>query len=141
VREEFIHGLLEASEAGEWTMLVSSHDIEEVERLADRIALLDAGRLHLHETTDALLARFRRIEVNLQGGPARLDAPPPNWLELERAGDRVRFIDRNHSPSSGEASYRERFPSAALVVHPMTLREIFVAIARASRAETQGAAA
>jgi ABC-2 type transport system ATP-binding protein len=37
VREEFTRGLLEISEAGEWTVFVSSHDIEEVERLADHI--------------------------------------------------------------------------------------------------------
>jgi ABC-2 type transport system ATP-binding protein len=141
VREEFIHGLLEASEAGEWTMLVSSHDIEEVERLADRVALLDAGRLRLDESTDSLLARFRRVEIDLRGAPANLAATPSAWLEVERAGDRVRFIDSNHSPAGSESDYHARCPSGAITVRPMTLREIFIALARATRAEAKGAAA
>ncbi|HWA85332.1 MAG TPA: ABC transporter ATP-binding protein [Opitutus sp.] len=141
VREEFIHGLLEASEAGEWTMLVSSHDIEEVERLADRVALLDAGRLRLDESTDSLLARFRRVEIDLHGGPTTLGVAPAAWLEMERAGDRVRFIDSNHSPAGSESDYHARCPSGAITVRPMTLREIFIALARATRAEAKGAAA
>ena len=44
-RDEFARGLLEASTAGDWTILVSSHDIEEVERLCDWIGIIDAGRL------------------------------------------------------------------------------------------------
>ena len=38
VREEFVRGVLEVSAQGDWTVLVSSHDIEEVERLADHVA-------------------------------------------------------------------------------------------------------
>src|SRR3954471_4244089 len=60
VREEFVRGVLEVSESGSWTVLVSSHDIEEVERLCDRVVLLDAGRKSLDETTDSLQSRFRR---------------------------------------------------------------------------------
>jgi ABC-type nitrate/sulfonate/bicarbonate transport system ATPase subunit len=37
VRDEFIRGMLEVSAHGEWTVLVSSHDIEEVERLEGRL--------------------------------------------------------------------------------------------------------
>src|SRR3954468_6856104 len=54
VRDEFIRGVLEVSASGDWTVLVSSHDIEEIERLCDRVALLDHGRLQLNETTEAL---------------------------------------------------------------------------------------
>jgi ABC-2 type transport system ATP-binding protein len=43
VRDEFVRGMLEISELGDWTVLVSSHDIEEVERLCDRVALLQGG--------------------------------------------------------------------------------------------------
>src|SRR5471030_1151164 len=52
VRDEFIQGVLEVSASGDWTVLVSSHDIDEVERLCDRVALLDHGRLQLDEATE-----------------------------------------------------------------------------------------
>ena len=40
VRDELVKGIIEVSAAGSWTVLVSSHDIEEVERLADQIRVV-----------------------------------------------------------------------------------------------------
>jgi len=140
VREEFVRGVLEVSAQGDWTVFVSSHDIDEVERLCDRVALLDGGRLQFHETTEALQARFRRVEVTLQGGEARLDAVPPSWLGVERAGGLVRFIESRYERAATEQACRERFPEAAVTAQPMSLREIFIALARTSRTETKGAA-
>jgi ABC-2 type transport system ATP-binding protein len=51
VRDEFLHGLLELTETEGWTVFVSSHDIEEVERLADRVAIIDRGRLRSATST------------------------------------------------------------------------------------------
>ncbi len=133
VRDDFVHGLIEASELGEWTVFISSHDIEEVERLADHIGLLESGRLKFAETTEALLGRFRRIDVTLQGGPAALDVVPAGWLELQREGDLVRFVDNQYERARTEQACRERFPEGAVTAHAMTLREIFITLARTSR--------
>ena len=133
VRDEFIRGVLEVSAQGEWTVVVSSHDIDEVERLADRVALLDQGRLRLHETTEALQGRFRRVEVT--GAPPSATAQP-DWLEWERAGALTRFIETRYAGEATERAWRERFGAATLVAQPMTLREIFLTLARASRAQS-----
>jgi ABC-2 type transport system ATP-binding protein len=130
VRDDLVQGLLETADAGGWTALISSHDIDEVERLADRIAMLDAGRLRIEEATESLLARFRRIEVDLQGRPANLDALPAAWTRLEQAGDRIRLVDTRYTPGPTEALCRRHFPEATITAFPMTLREIFVALAR-----------
>jgi len=140
VRSEFIRGVIEVSSVGEWTVFVSSHDIDEVERLCDQIAMIDAGRLTLSEPAEALHGRFRRIEVTLQGGPAR-DSGPRNWLELERSGELVRFVDSDYQRERTERACRERFPSGAVTAHPMTLREIYLTLARTRRTEAKGAAA
>ena len=141
VRDEFVRGILEVSELGGWTVLVSSHDIEEVERLCDWVALMDEGRLQFAESTETLLGRFRRVEVTLQGGTANLTAPPADWLELERTGELVRFIATRHERDATEQACRQRFPGATVGAHPMTLREIFIALARAGRTAKKGAAA
>ena len=141
VRDEFVRGLIEASELGDWTVFISSHDIEEVERLADHVALLESGRLKFAETTEALLSRFRRVEVTVQGGPARLEAAPPNWLEMEQKGGLVRFVETRYDREVTERACRERFPEAAVTVQPMTLREIFIALARAGRVAAKSTAA
>lgn len=134
VRDDLVQGLLETADAGGWTALISSHDIDEVERLADRIAMLDAGRLRLEEATESLLGRFRRIEVDLQGGEAHLNDAPKTWLRIECSGDRVRFVDTRYDAAITERACRDRFPHAAASAMPMTLREIFVALARTSSA-------
>ncbi len=139
-RDDFVRGILEASELGDWTVLVSSHDIEEVERLADNIALLEGGRLKFSETTESLLGRFRRVEVTVPGSVS-LGAPPAGWLELEQKGGLVRFVATNFDAAATEKSCRDYFPEGAVAAHPMTLREIFVTLARETRAQPKGVTA
>lgn len=140
VREEFVHGLLETARLGDWTVFVSSHDIEEVERLADHIALLEAGTLRFTETTESLLARFRRIEVEMDGAAAIGDMPA-NWLGWRQENGRATFVESVYGRDATERECRSRFPTATVRAHPMTLREIFIVLARANRAETRGTAA
>jgi ABC-2 type transport system ATP-binding protein len=140
VREDVTSGLLETAQAGDWTVLLASHDIEEVERLADRVALLEAGQVWLDETVESLLKRFRRVEVDLQEGPAQMDALPETWLKFERAGSRVTFVDSRYSREATEPACRARFPEAAVTARPMTLREIYIALARRERKSGEAAA-
>jgi ABC-2 type transport system ATP-binding protein len=133
VREEFVRGVLEVSALGEWTVLVSSHDIDEVERLADRVALLDGGKLRVNESTDELLARYRRVEVTLGDAGAKLDATPATWLEVERAGNLVRFVENRYDATATERACRERFADATVSARAMSLREIFLVLAREGR--------
>ena len=138
VREEFVHGILEISRAGDWTVLVSSHDIEEVERLCDRVVLLDAGRKRVDETTEVLQARFRRVEVTLPFGNAAGETVPTSWLELERAGSLIRFVDTAFDGAKTMELCGRYFPGGAMSAHPMSLREIFITLARAGRTQPEG---
>lgn len=140
VRDDFITGLLEAAQAGETTVFISSHDIEEVERLADHIALIEAGRLRFTETTESLLGRFRRIEVEFDGAPVKGDMRE-SWLGWRSEAGRASFVESAYQHATTEQACRERFPTATVQAHPMTLREIFIAIARANRSQTTGAGA
>lgn len=135
VREEFVHGVLEASAAGEWTVLVSSHDIEEVERLCDHVVLLESGRKRLDEPTEQLQARFRRVE--LTNAPADA-APDGTMVDWQRAGALTRFVATAYAGDVTERSWRERFSGATFAIHPMTLREIFIALAKLTRTGADG---
>ncbi|HEY8965786.1 MAG TPA: ABC transporter ATP-binding protein [Candidatus Methylacidiphilales bacterium] len=57
VREEFIEALRDLSKGEGWTVFLSSHDMDEVERLADWIGVIDSGRLVASESRADLLAR------------------------------------------------------------------------------------
>ncbi|AHF89732.1 ABC transporter [Opitutaceae bacterium TAV5] len=150
-RDDFIRGLIEASLLGEWTVLLSSHDIEEVERLADHIAIIDRGRLQLAESLEALQARVRRVELRFGSPAAAAEAARrltgtgnPAWLDVEQAGSRAGFVDTAWRGSDSERACRERLlsplasatdaPGAAdnitITARPMPLREIYLTLAR-----------
>ncbi len=140
VREEFVQGVLEIASDSGWTVLLASHDIHEVERLADSVALLNGGRLALHESADELRGRFRRVEVNLpdETAFARLHDPPATWLQIRNEGRRMSFIDSQFS-DEGEGIRRhlgEAFGAEAarhVEILPLSLREIFLILAREFR--------
>lgn len=141
VREEFVRSILEVSALGDWTVLIASHDIEEVERFCDRVVLLDAGRKRIDESTEALQARHRRIEVSLADEATLAAADlPPTWREFTRAGRMASFVDSAYELAATEAACRARFPAASVTAHAMTLREIFIVLARAGRTEAKRAA-
>ncbi|MBI2518442.1 MAG: ABC transporter ATP-binding protein [Opitutae bacterium] len=138
VRDDFVRGILEVSAQGDWTVLISSHDIEEVERLADRIAVLDAGRLQFAEPTEALLNRFRRVEVSLPRAVSTSGDSPADWLELEQQDGLVRFVTSQYHPDETEQLCRARYPEATVTVRAMALREIFIVQARGGHRTEKG---
>ena len=135
VRDDLVHGVLELAGQEQWTVFISSHDLDEVERLVDTVAFIDAGRLVLAEPFDDLHARFRRVEVTTDIAEVRLkpDATNAEWIGVEHAGRVVRFVDTRYVEGETERRAAERFSATHVDVHPMTLREIFVAIVRARR--------
>lgn len=130
VRDEFIKGVLEVSDAGEWTVVVSSHDIEEVERLADWVGMLDEGRLRIDESTEALQRRFRRVDATEVMAGA---TPGPDWLEWEQAGALTRFIETRYAGEATERAWRGQLGTDRVTAQSMTLREIFLSLTRAGR--------
>ena len=138
MRHEFVRGVLEVSALGDWTVFVSSHDIEDVERLADHIGMLENGRLKLSEPAESLQGRFRSVELT---GAAAETTPPPGALEWGRAGNLTKFIATDYAGEATERAWRERWPGAELRVSPLTLREIFITLARAGRQPNNGVAA
>lgn len=129
VRDELVQALLEVARDREWTVLVSSHDVDEVERLADRVAFIADGRLLFAEPVDDLLRRFRRIEiVSRDAAPADGDLPP-GWISQGVGGRTARFIDTAHHADAQERIHAA-FPDADVAVLPMGLREIFLAVAQ-----------
>src|SRR5258708_6769920 len=64
VRDEFMEGLLR--QAGEMTVLISSHELGEIDGVATHVAFLDEGKLLFGESMDDLVARFREVRVTLE---------------------------------------------------------------------------
>jgi ABC-2 type transport system ATP-binding protein len=72
------------------TIVLTTHYLEEAEALADRVAVIDRGKLICLDTTAGLLARFghKQIRVRLAAPLGPPEAPArglPEWLRLHGA--------------------------------------------------------
>jgi ABC-2 type transport system ATP-binding protein len=131
VREDLIEGLVDS--AGETTILISSHDLSEIESFASHIGYLDAGRLQFSEEMTSLTARFREVEVIVEP-PAKLPADPEwpeNWLRPQASPAVVRFVETQFEAERTTNEIRRVFRGVQQVsMNPMPLRSIFVTLAR-----------
>jgi beta-exotoxin I transport system ATP-binding protein len=76
VQQAFHGALLEASAAGR-TVLLSSHTLSEVERVAERVAMIRRGKLVVVDSLENLRAiAVQRLEIDFAGDP-----PTPESLE------------------------------------------------------------
>jgi ABC-2 type transport system ATP-binding protein len=130
-REELIEALLECGP--ETSIVVSSHDLADIESFASHIGYLDKGRLEFGEELATLSARFREIEVTLDE-PA-LPAPwPTHWLRPEASPAVVRFVETHFDPERTIGEIRLLFRGVTHIeANPMPLRSIFVTLARSTQ--------
>jgi ABC-2 type transport system ATP-binding protein len=134
VREDFSRGLLSSVSESEWTVFLSSQDVEEVERLCDWVGIMAPGRLLTSEPMDTLLGRFQRLEITLP-----TDAPGPiDWgegiLQVEQSGPTFSLVHQRFAGDATLAALRQKLPTGSTIEQtPMTLREIYLALARTSK--------
>jgi ABC-2 type transport system ATP-binding protein len=86
VRREFLESMVDVAAAGR-TVFLSSHQINEVERVADVVAILRHGKLVLVERLDELKDQFSELTITLEDGAAQ---PPeiPGTVHAERRAPR-----------------------------------------------------
>jgi ABC-2 type transport system ATP-binding protein len=133
VREDLVEGLLEIAADPPCTVLVASHDMATVEKLADRVGFLHEGRLLLSQDMETIRRRFREVEV-VCADPVELPAPlPPTWLRPAAAGATVRFVDSRYDAAETGELLRTAFPGLRrFTASPMSLQDIFIAMMRSS---------
>jgi ABC-2 type transport system ATP-binding protein len=132
VRDEFMEGLLQ--QAGEMTVLISSHELNEIEGVATHMAFLDEGRLLFEESMSDLTARFREVHVTLDREASSPGRVPKEWLNVRTIGNVLMFVDSRFSEDGLRAGIGSLNGSVRNVdTQPMALRSIFTALARAAR--------
>lgn len=131
-RDEVVDGLLE--QADETTILISSHELAEIENFTSHIAFMDKGQLYFQESIDSLRNRFREIHVTLS---ARKDLPvdcPATWLSPEVAGHSLRFFESGFENDAAMHRILTRhFGAIQFEAEPMSLREISKVLIREAR--------
>lgn len=131
VREEFIEGMLELTEQESWTIFISSHDIDEVERLADTVSVINEGRLAVSEEVESLQRRFRKIEVTTEGDAKIPDGLPTTWLRPKSVARTLEFVDSQFDATATVETVKSKLSGVSAVeTHALTLKEIYLTLAR-----------
>jgi ABC-type multidrug transport system ATPase subunit len=133
-RDEVLDGLKRRT--GETTILISSHELTEVEDLTTHVAFVDRGRLLFQEALGDLKARLREVHVRLDDGaivPAQL---PADWLAVSVDGNALSFVDTCFSDPDLTARVASVLGDVASIkTRPIALRSIYTTLARAVRGD------
>jgi ABC-2 type transport system ATP-binding protein len=104
------------------TVVISSHQLTDLERLADHVAILDGGRLLTMGRMDELVDRYVQIDARLTAGAL----PAMDGVRLmARDADRVRLLFDRTLADEDDLS---RGGLEILARTPLTLEDLFVAL-------------
>ncbi len=131
-RDEVVDGLLE--QADETTILISSHELAEIEYFTSHIAFMDDGSLSFQESIESLRDRFREVRVTLSATKEWPVSAPQSWLAPQIQGHSLYFIETQfQGQESLHQQLSEHFGAVHLEESPMSLREISKVLIREAR--------
>jgi ABC-2 type transport system ATP-binding protein len=132
VRDEVVNGLLQ--QAADTTILISSHELSEIESFTTHVAFMQEGRLLLQEAIEDLRMRFREVRVTLSALKQPTRPLPDDWLLPASENHHLRFIaSRYESDESLLHQLNERFGAVRVECEPMPLRAIANSLMQARR--------
>ena len=138
VRRQFLESMVDRA-AGGRTVLLSSHQINEVERVADWIAIIHQGDLKLVQPLDTLKKSTSIVTLSLDDSSATAALPPGEVLTETQNGRQLRWVVRN-LPDDWKQVYEADAGVTDITASPTTLEEVFVAVCdpRAKRPAAHG---
>ncbi len=130
VRREFLESMIDRAATGR-TVLLSSHQISEVERVADEIAILHEGRVSLTGVLADLRQSISEVTVKLNDSLTLLPslAQPSQILSEQTSGRQRRMIVRDFTPEN-EALLSSSYGVFDVSHRSASLEELFVACTR-----------
>ena len=123
VRRDILGAIIRTIAEEGRTVLFSSHLLDEVERVADRVAILHQGRLLLTESMDEIKERHRRVTLRF-GAP--VDRPPALVGALSYAGQGAEWTYLCNGESDQLRHAAEAIGATVVGDAALSLDEIFV---------------
>ncbi len=123
-RRQFLATLLDIALNGERTILFSTHITSDLERVADRVAILKDGRIVYDDELAQLKDSVKRLRVSVPSGLPDDLRSLPGMLHCEANGKTAVFSLRGFQTDLPERLAREW--SAEVSVEDLNLEEIFL---------------
>ena len=122
--EEVLQALVKHVANAEMTVFFSSHQIAEVDQIADHVAIIDRGRAAVTGPLDDLRERYRRVQLVFDGAAPDATFTAPGVERVQRHG-RILSILSSLGADRVLDEARALDPVSVDVV-PVTLKEIFL---------------
>ena len=122
--EDVLRELVSITGSSGITIFFSSHQLSEVELIADHVGIVDQGRMVVSGCLDDMKARYQRVHVVLERGAE----PPVRWPEgaesIRQEGRVVSMLCSHNAEAIVEQA--RSIPGATVERFPVTLKEIFL---------------
>ena len=126
VRRQFLESMVDVAASGR-TVLLASHQVAEVERVADRVAIVRDGRLEVCESVEDLKNEVRELKVTWANGSKQLPSMPALNLLSRRDSQRQSSLLIRGFDDSITGLLTAAPEVASIDVHRPSLEEIYVA--------------
>jgi ABC-2 type transport system ATP-binding protein len=125
--EQLLESLVAQASEGT-SIFFSSHQIAEVERVADNVCILDKGRLILDATMDDLRQAYRQITVVFPELPLEREFQFAGVERIQTSGYQMAVFTRGSADAVVERA--RNFHATSIDVAPVALRDIYLQTVR-----------
>ena len=134
--EDVLQALVGHVAAQEATVFFSSHQLAEVEQIADHVAIIDRGQTVVAGALDDLRAQYQRIQLVFEGEAPVFTIHAPGMHRLQRRGRVITILSAN----GGAAVLDELrgYRPVSVDVSPVTLKDIFLESVRPLESAKKG---
>lgn len=137
IREDFLESVLQSHTCKGRTILFSSHHVDDVERVADEVAIMVHGRFAVRGTVDDLRSRIKRIRIVLPDG--RLPKMVPKEVLFQKLTRREWIVTIDHFTDALFHELQTENDAVSAEVFDLNLEDIFKDVVRGKKTQHEEA--
>jgi ABC-2 type transport system ATP-binding protein len=136
VRDDLMEAL--TAQAANSTVLISSHDLAEIDSFASHVGFMDNGHLRLSAPIADVRQRFRNVEITSESPIAVPAVIPQDWIHFNHSEQSATWCESSWNQKQSEDRIRTILGVVRVTTRAMALREVFLSLAKSSGSETEG---
>ena len=124
ITEEVLQALVSGVAGEQMTVFFSSHQIAEVDQIADHVAIIDRGQVAISGSLDDLRGNYRRIQLVFDGDAPNVKFHAGGVRRMQRKGRVLTILSSGGTEQVLDEARGYRPVSVEVV--PVTLKDIFL---------------